>query len=402
MTKKNIPFSPPYITEETEAQVLESLRSGWITTGPKVRELEGKLKEYLGYERSICVSSWTLGAMVVLKWFGIKPGDEVIIPSYTYAATALVAIHMGATVKMVDVDDNFHLNVNQLRDSITPKTKVIMPVDIGGLPVSYQPIMNVVKEEAHQFVAESDAQRLLGRIMVFADAAHSFGAKYGNKLCNSEADIVGYSFHAVKNLTTAEGGAICFNDSRFSQSIDRSLRLHTLNGQTKDALSKTNSGNWKYDIVLPGLKANMPDICAAIGLQQINNYNHILGRRKSVFMAYDNYFSQFEWAQTPTATYNGIESSYHLYMLRIRDINEETRDAIMKDIIADGVSVNVHFSPLPLLTLFKDMGYDISEHPGSYNNFSREISLPIYPQLSDEDVHRVCTVVSECVIKHLS
>ncbi len=392
-----IPFSPPLINEDIENQVLDSLRSGWITSGPKVQRLENDIKKYLNVENCICVNSWTSGAMVVLKWFGIGPGDEVIIPAYTYAATALAAMNLGATVVMVDVDDNCLMDVNKLAAAITPKTKAIMPVDIAGLPVNYQKIKAVVDANSQEFTASSKAQQLFNRPLIIADAAHSFGAKNNGKLGNHDADITIYSFHAVKNLTTAEGGAICFNESLFSEPIDRQIRLHCLNGQTKDAMSKTNSGNWKYDIVLQGLKANMPDICAAIGIEQLKIYNKTLERRKEVFQQYFDFFSKCDWATPPASVVDHLESSYHLYMLRIKNATEEERDAIMTKVIANGVSVNVHFTPLPLLTFFKESGYSIEHYPNAHANFLNEISLPIYPQLTDEDVDQVCATIAAAV-----
>jgi len=394
---KQIPFSPPYIDDSVIGEVTSCLKSGWITTGPKVKKLEEALGKYTGIDDVLCVNSWTSGAMMILKWLGIKEGDEVIVPAYTYSATALAVLHCGAHPVMVDVDDEFLISVPGIREKITSRTKAIIPVDIAGWPCNYQGIMKIVKEKevTDLYVPESDIQKKLNRILVIADAAHSFGAMLDGKSSVGTADISIYSLHAVKNLTTAEGGAICLNlpDPFDNKEIYKYLRMMTLNGQTKDALSKSKAGGWKYDIVMMGLKINMPDICAAIGLAQIQEYAKLLERRKEVYNLYSDLLGKYEWAQLPPRDTRKQTSSYHIYALRIKNITEDQRDKIMESIADAGIAVNVHFIPMPMLTLFKNLGYRIEEFPVAYDNYSREISLPIYPQLSDSDV--------EYIVKHI-
>ncbi len=383
-----IPFSPPFITPEVIKQVVESLNSGWITTGPKVQKFENRISEYLGCEQTVCVSNWTLGAMVLMKWFGVTAGDEVIVPAYTYSATALAALHLGATVVIVDVDDNFHLDATKLKNAITSKTKVIIPVDIGGLPQDYSILKQIVQDNASLFKASTAVQKELGRPMLLADAAHSFGAIFNGTKFNSYADFVVYSFHAVKNLTTAEGGAICFN-GKYSDTIYKELKLYALNGQTKDAFSKEKAGSWEYDIILPGLKANMPDINASIGLAQLSVYDEITEKRKQIFKKYSLAFEESPY-YLPAAEYcenNG--TSYHLYMLRLKKEYVFERNSIIQKAADEGISLNVHFKPLPLLTLFNKMGFKNEDYPNANRLYNAEISLPIYPQLLDQDVERI-------------
>lgn len=391
--KKNIPFSPPFIDQTVIDEVVSCLNSGWITTGPKVKALEEAIAEYTGISNVLCVNSWTSGAIMVLKWFGIKEGDEVIIPAYTYSATALAVLHCGGTPVMVDVNDKFVISVNAIRKAITSKTKVIIPVDIAGWPCDYEGIMSLVNEVdiRNMFIQESEIQNKLNRILVIADAAHSFGAFQNRKSAIIGSDIGIFSLHAVKNLTTAEGGAICINlpDPFNNSEVYKYLRMMTLNGQTKDAFTKSEVGGWKYDIIMQGLKINMPDICAAIGLAQIRLYDELLAQRKRVHLLYSELFEKFNWAQLPSFDNDKQTSSYHLYALRINKITEEQRDRMITNISLAGIAVNVHFIPLPMLTLFKSLGYRISDFPVSYDNYSREISLPIYPQLTDEQIHYI-------------
>lgn len=359
-----IPFSPPYIDQDVINEVVDTLQSGWITTGPKVKALEEETRKLTGVSQALCVNSWTSGAMLILKWFGIKKGDEVIIPAYTYSATALAVLHCGATPVMVDVNDDFTVNPIKIKDAITPNTKVIMPVDIAGLPCDYDAINLIVNDEQikSQFIPQSKNQEKLGRILVLSDAAHSVGAYYNDKACGTLADITIFSFHAVKNITTSEGGVICINlPAPFNNEDEyKNMRLWTLNGQTKDAFTKSKAGGWKYDILFAGLKVNMPDLCAALGLAQIRKYNfQLLLERKRVAEHYHQFFSKKDWAQLPIITDEKRKSCYHLYALRIKNITEEQRDTMMEFIAEDGVSVNVHFIPMPMLTLFKELGYDI-------------------------------------------
>lgn len=397
-----IPFSPPYIDDDVISEVVDTLKSGWITTGPKVKALEDEVAKLTGAPNVLCVNSWTSGAILVLKWFGIGEGDEVIIPAYTYSATALAVLHCGAVPVMVDVNDDFTVNIESVKAAITAKTKIIMPVDIAGLPCDYDALNDLVNaiEVKDQFTPHSENQRKLGRILVVSDAAHSIGAFYKDKPAGILTDITIFSFHAVKNITTGEGGAICLNlPHPFANSEEyKTMRLWTLNGQTKDAFTKSQGGgvSWKYDIVFQGLKINMPDICAAVGLAQIRKYEEvIMPERRRVAERYHQFFNSKQWAQVPVTEDGNRKSCYHLYALRINDISEEERDDMIVSIAADEVSVNVHFMPMPMLSLFKDLGYKIANYPVAYDNYSREISLPIYPQLSDEQIDFICNSVEK-------
>lgn len=395
-----IPFSPPFIDDDVRAEVLDSLNSGWITSGPKVLELEQLVAKQVGLEHVVCCNSATSGLMLLLHWYGVTKGDEVIIPAYTYAATALVVMHLGATPVMIDCGSDFNLDVSQLRKKITAKTKAIIPVDIAGWPCDYKQINEIINEPEvkSRFKPATSNQQQLGRIMVLSDAAHSIGASYHNKPMGHWADFTVFSFHAVKNVTTAEGGAVCINlPTPFNNgAVYKTLKLWSLNGQTKDALSKTNGAGWKYDIVYPGFKMNMPDVCAAIGLAQLRKYSsHILVERKRVFDSYINLFSTYEWAELPPQRNGEKESSFHLFALRIKGISEAQRDRMIEIITQTGVSVNVHFQPLPLLTVFKDRGYSISDFPVAYDSYAREISLPIYPELDADKITFIVKSVSE-------
>lgn len=393
-----IPFSPPYIDESVEQEVLESLRSGWITSGPKVQALEEAVEAYTGAEAALCVNSWTSGAILMLKWFGVGPSDEVIVPVYTYAATALAVLHCGAQPVMVDVGDDFLMHADALAAAITPRTKAVMPVDIGGWPVDYDAILQVLEAKKNLFQPANERQQQVGRPLLISDAAHSFGATYKGKAFNP-ADVVIYSFHAVKNLTTAEGGAICLNLPKpfDNRTLKPELKRYALNGQNKDALAKSQAGSWRYDIVELGFKFNMPDVCAAIGLAQIRKYDQLLAERKRVFAQYRDFFAQREWAILPPEADEIRSTSAHLYMLRIKDITEAQRDAIIAGISAQGISVNVHFIPMPMMTLFKNLGYRMQDYPNTYRQYACEISLPIYPQLTEEQVRMVCEVVERKV-----
>lgn len=401
-----IPFSPPFIDEDVINEVVDTLKSGWITTGPKVKALEQEVCKLTGAPEALGVNSWTSGAILVLKWFGVKEGDEVIIPAYTYSATALAVLHCGATPVMVDVNDDFTVNVEKIKAAVTDKTKVIMPVDIAGLPCDYDPINELVNsaEVKSKFNPNSENQKKLGRILVLSDAAHSVGAFYNGNPAGILTDVTIFSFHAVKNITTAEGGAICINlPAPFDNAEEyKIMRLWTLNGQTKDAFTKSQGGgsSWKYDIVFQGLKINMPDVCAAVGLAQIRKYDDvIMAERKRVAERYHEFFSKKDWAQLPIIEDEKRRSCYHLYALRINNISEEQRDEMMEHIAADEVSVNVHFIPMPMLTLFKDLGYKIENYPVAYDNYSREISLPIYPQLTNERIDFICKSIEKAYEK---
>ena len=397
-----IDFSPPFIDEDIKNEVISALESGWITTGPKVKALELETAAYVGIEHALCINSATSGLMLVLHWLGIRRGDEVIIPSYTYCATALVVMHLGATPVMVDVKADFNIDPDKVKDAITAKTKAIIPVDFAGWPCDYDELFEIVKQHKNLFQANGKVQEQLGRIAIVADAAHSFGASYKGRKSGFLADISVFSYHAVKNLTTAEGGAICITmPTPFDNGeIYKTMRLWSLNGQTKDAFSKSQSGGWKYDIIYPGFKINMPDVCAAIGLAQIRKYDNLLwSERKRVFEYFTNEFRNDDWAEVPPYTSEDKSCSYHLFPLRIKGITEEQRDLIIERITCEQLAVNVHFIPLPLLTVFKERGYVIGDYPVSFQNYSKEISLPIYPQLSNILCEHIVSVVRNAVAK---
>ena len=401
---KAIPFSPPYIDEDVISEVLDSLNSGWITSGPKVKALEEEISKLCDVDYSVCVNSWTSGAILVMKWLGLEKGDEVIIPAYTYTATAQAILNCGATPVLVDVNDDFTIDVDQIAAKITSKTKAIIPVDIAGLPCDYNSINNLVNHPKVKdlFTPTSEIQDKLGRILVISDAAHSIGASYNNKKVGSLTDITVLSFHAVKNITTAEGGAICINlpNNFDAKEVYQTMKLWTLNGQTKDAFTKSQAGGWRYDIILPGLKVNLPDLSAAIGLAQIRKYSKtLLSLRKSIANYYEAYFKKTDWAILPTLKDEKRESCYHLYPLRIKNFSESQRDAMIREVSKRGVAVNVHFIPLPMLTLYSDMGYKIEDYPNSFKQYSGEISLPIYPQLSIEEVAYICKSIEEAYLE---
>jgi len=402
-----IHFSPPFIDQDIISEVIDSISSGWITTGPKVQFLEEEVSKVANVRKTVCVNSWTSGAILTLKWFGLTEGDEVIVPAYTYSATALAVLQCGAIPVMVDITDDFTIDITAIEKAITPKTKAIIPVDLAGWPCDYDSINYLVNKESikNQFVPSSDKQSVLGRILVISDAAHSIGATYKGIPTGKLTDITIFSFHAVKNITTAEGGAICLN---LPPSFDieeeyKLMKLFTLNGQNKDAFTKSQAGGWKYDILFAGLKVNMPDVCAAIGLAQIRKYNNFLIKeRERVARSYQAFFANFKEFELPPLEDENRKSCFHLYALRLNNCNEQQRDLIIEEITKKGVSVNVHFIPMPMLTVFKNLGYNIKDYPNAYDNYSREISLPIYPQLNDDQVKYICEVVYSSYKKVIS
>lgn len=389
-----IPFSPPYIDESIINEVTDTLRSGWITTGPKTKALEEEIRAFCNASQVLCVNSWTSGAILMLRWLGVKAGDEVIVPAYTYSATALAVLHAGATPVMVDSAEDFNISVEAVKKAVTPRTKAIIAVDIAGFPCDYEALMDLVEQPQVKslFEASSPVQRQLGRILVLSDSAHSIGAYYRKNLrTGNETDVSIFSLHAVKNVTTAEGGAICLNlpEPFDNEELYRQLRMMTLNCQTKDAFTKTKAGGWRYDITGLGMKINMADVNAAIGLAQFRQYSRLLAERKRVFFTYDRAFSACPWAVCPPSVQNGKETSYHIYALRIKDFSEEQRDRMIERISAREVSVNVHFIPMPMLSFFKGLGYRIEDFPQAYRNYCGEISLPVYPQLTEEQLEFV-------------
>ena len=398
-----IPFSPPRIDQKIIDEVVATLKSGWITTGPKTKLFEKKLSAYNGNKATLCLNSATAGLEIMLRWFGVKEGDEVIVPAYTYSATANVCMHVGAKIVLVDVNpDDFNISVKAIENAITAKTKVIMPVDFGGLPCDMDEINALVHRAdiKSKFSAHTEEQRKLGRILVLADSAHSIGAFYKGKHTGALCDVAVFSFHAVKNLTTAEGGAIALNlPAPFdNEEIYKALCIKTLHGQNKDALAKTQKGGWRYDIVEPGYKCNMMDLQAAIGLVELERYDsENLVRRKEIVDQYNATLSKYAWAELPVHGTKDKTSSYHLYPLRINGITETQRDEIINLIFEQEVSVNVHFIPLPLLSFYKGIGYDMKNYPVAFNNYFREITLPLYFNLTDENVKTVLDAVVQSV-----
>lgn len=399
-----IPFSPPRIDQRVVDEVSAALLSGWITTGPRTKLFEKKITEYCGCKTTVAVNSWTAGMEILLRWWGVGPGDEVIIPVYTYCASANVVLHTGATPVMVDIStDDFNISIEKINAAITERTKVIMPVDISGYPCDYDAIYQLVEANRSRFHASNEKQEKLGRILVAADAAHSFGATYKGKVSGAIADVTCFSFHAVKNLTTAEGGSICFNlpDGFDHEEIYKEFCIKILHGQSKDALAKAQKGAWRYDVVEPGFKCNMTDLQAAIGLIELERYQENLDRRKVIFEAYDAAFLKTSWAITPLHETPEKKTCYHLYQLRIADVSEEQRDVIIQEIFEQDVAVNVHFQPLPLLTAYKNLGYKMEDYPEAWNKYSTEISLPVYFNLTDEQVQQVISAVKTAVFKVL-
>jgi len=398
-----IPFSPPRIDDKICNEVVAALKSGWITTGPRTKTFEKKLTEYCGNKNTICLNSATAGLEIMLRWFGVKEGDEVILPAYTYSATANVIIHCGATPVFVDVNkDDFNINISEIEKAITSKTKVIMPVDFGGWPCDYDEMNALVKKHAEKFNATTENQKQLARIMILSDSAHSFGATYKGKKAGSLTDVSVFSFHAVKNLTTAEGGAVALNlpEPFNNEEVYKKLCISTLHGQNKDALAKAQKGNWKYDILEAGYKCNMTDLTASIGLIELERYDKdTTVKRKHIVNTYLKLLGVHPELELPVFETEAKTSCYHLFPLRIKNITEVQRDAIMQEIFNADVSVNVHFIPVPATSFYKSLGYSIKNYPVTYDNFAREISLPVFYDLTDEQIHTVVNAVIAAVKK---
>mgnify|MGYP001409891323 CR=1 FL=1 len=401
-----IPFSPPYISKKAIQAVVNVLQSGWITTGPVTKEFENKITAYCGNQKTLCVNSATAGLELMLRWFGVGPGDEVIVPAYTYCATANVVAHCGAKPVMVDSGaDNVNITHESIRRAVTAKTKVIMPVDVFGIPCSYDEINSLVREPEimKQFHPSNPVQEKLGRILVLSDAAHSLGATYHGKRTGNLTDVSVFSFHAVKNLTTAEGGAIALNlPAPFNnEDIYAQLNILGLHGQSKDAYSKTEKKSWRYDVAMAGYKMNMTDIQAALGIAQLEEYDDILRKRKYNFDAYTNAFRKYDWAVLPVYETGQFLSSFQVYDLRIKGITEKTRDKIIDAIMEKEVSVNVHFQPLPMLSYYKNLGYQVKDYPNAYKHYAAEISLPVFYSMTDEQLQEVIEVVTDAVQNNL-
>ena len=396
-----IPFSPPRIDQKIIDEVNAALLSGWITTGPRTKEFEKRITTYCGNKATLCLNSATAGLEVILRWFGVKEGDEVILPAYTYSATANVVIHCGAKPVFVDVNKHdFNIAVAEIEKRITEHTKVIMPVDFAGYPCDYDAINLLAKKYSSKFNAVTENQKKLGRVLVLSDSAHSFGAFYKGKRAGALTDISVFSFHAVKNLTTAEGGAVALNLPAPFDNVEeyKKLCVTTLHGQNKDALAKTQKGNWKYDIVEAGYKCNMTDLTAAIGLVELERYdNDTLIRRKHIFDLYAKELAKNVLIDVPVYSTAEKTSSYHLFPIRIKGVSEQQRDEIIRLIFEENVSVNVHFIPVPAMSFYKNLGYNIQNYPVTLDNYSREISLPVYYNLSDENVQTVCAAVNKAI-----
>ena len=398
---KSIGFAPPPIDEDTIAAVTEVLRSGWITSGPELAAFEEELGVFLQLKHVACFSSWTTACELALRWFGVGPGDEVIIPAMTYAATANIVLHCGATPVLVDIDPAERvITASSIPPLIGPRTKAIMPVDLGGWPVDYDAISAVLNSEPTRatFQAQNDVQAELGRPLFLSDAAHSFSATYAGDPVGRQADITGFSFHAVKNLTTAEGGALAFNlpGSFEMEEILSWFKAMALHGQSKSALEKT-TGSWHYDVVQAGYKCNMTDLQAAIGRAQLRKYPKQLQRRAAIANQYHAGFEVCSWYESPPRTDARRTSSYHLFQLRIKGVSAEQRDGIMRTLKAQGIATNVHFQPLPMLTLHKRRGERVADYPESARLFEESLSLPIHLELSDGDVDRVVQAVKDAV-----
>lgn len=389
MTKKmNIPFSPPDISEEEINEVIDALKSGWITTGPKTKKLEKDLLEFTGTNIGVCLNSQTAAAEMTLRALGVGEGDEVITSAYTYTATASVVYHVGAKLVLVDTqEENLEMDYEKLKEAINEKTKVIIPIDLGGVPCDYDKIFEIVEEKKNLFKANNEIQKAYNRIIVMADAAHALGAEYKEKKVGSVADFSNFSFHAVKNFTTAEGGYATWKDKEGidNEKLYKKYQLLSLHGQSKDALSKTKLGSWEYDIVGPWYKCNMTDVLAGIGLAQVKRYPTLLKRRKEIIEKYDKAFRPLGIKSLNHFDQNH-KSSGHLYITQVPGINIEQRNKIIEEMAEKGIACNVHYKPLPLLTAYKNLGFDIKDYPNAYNNYKNEITLPLHTKLTDEEV----------------
>ena len=391
MKLRNIPFSPPDMTEAEVNEVREAILSGWITTGPKTKEFERLIALCCQTKRAVALNSATAAMELTLRVLGVGPGDEVIVPAYTYTATASVVHHVGAKIVMVDVaSGSFEIDYERIADAITERTKVVMPVDLGGVMCDYDRIFAAVESKRELFRAANDIQQAFGRVIVLADAAHAFGARWHDKMCGEVADFTSFSFHAVKNLTTAEGGAITW---RPIEGIDdewlyKQYQLLSLHGQSKDALAKTQLGAWEYDIVAPDYKCNMTDISAAIGLVQIRRYAELLHRRREIIERYNEALKDCN-VQVLNHYGEGHQSSGHLYLVRLLGKDSAYRNEVIRKMAERGIACNVHYKPLPMMTAYKNLGFDIKDYPNAYHQFENEITLPLHTRLSDEDVEYI-------------
>lgn len=398
-----ISFSPPDIGEREIAAAAEAMRSGWITTGPRTKELEKRLMAFTGAAGTVCLNSQTIAAELTLRVLGIGPGDEVIVPAYTYTASASIIDHVGARIVMVDSQpDNYEMDYDSVAAAITERTKAIIPVDLGGVVCDYERLFAVVEEKKHLFQPASPLQEIFGRIIVIADTAHALGAKHHDKPAGSIADFSNFSFHAVKNLTTAEGGCVCW---KAHPGIDNELlykqyMLYSLHGQSKDALAKTKPGAWEYDIVLPGYKANMTDIMAAIGHVQLDRYPGLLERRKEIIARYDAAFQNLPLTMRPHYT-DAYQSSGHLYMIHLDGHAGEGRNSFIEKMAKRGIACNVHYKPLPMFTAYRNLGFDIKDYPRAFALYNNEVTLPLHTLLTDDEADYIIESV-KAVLEELN
>lgn len=398
-----IPFSPPDITDAEIEQVTEALKSGWITTGPKTKQLEREVADLCGTKRAVCLNSQTACGEMTLRLLGIGEEDEVITCAYTYTASASIVCHVGAKLVLIDTQENsLEMDYDKLEEAITEKTKVIIPVDLAGVPCNYDRIFSIVESKKHLFHPENDIQRAIGRVIVMADAAHAFGATWKGKTIGNVADFSNFSFHAVKNFTTAEGGAVTWRDIEGidNETLYHQYQLLSLHGQSKDALAKTQLGAWEYDIIGPWYKCNMTDVVAGIGLAQMKRYKGLLDRRKEIIENYDAAFKQLgiEVLNHYTDEY---QSSGHLYITRVPGVSLEQRHEIIVKMAEVGVACNVHYKPLPMMTAYKNLGFDIKDYPNAYKKFENEITLPLHTRLADEEVEYVIEQFSAIVKEYI-
>lgn len=398
-----ISFSPPDVGAMEEAQVAEALQSGWITTGPKTKELERQVAQFCGVNRAVCLGSQTACAEMTLHLLGVGGGDEIVVPAYTYTASCSVVCHVGAIPVMVDTQkDCLEMDYDKLAEAITEKTKVIIPVDLGGVPCDYNKIFEIVESKKHLFHPENEIQKAIDRVIIMSDAAHAFGATWHGQTAGSFADFSSFSFHAVKNFTTAEGGAVTWKDIEGidNEDIYHKYQLLSLHGQSKDALAKTQLGAWEYDIIGTWYKCNMTDIMAGIGLAQMQRYPGILKRRKEIIAGYDAAFKPLGIQVLPHYT-EEHQSSGHLYITRVPGATLEQRQEIIVKMAEAGIACNVHYKPLPMMTAYKNLGFDIKDYPNAYGMFANEITLPLHTKLTDEEVEYIIEKYTEIVKKYI-
>lgn len=400
---RNIPFSPPDIGEAEIGEICEVLRSGWITTGPRTKQLERNLAEYCQVNRVVCLSSATAAEELNFRVLGIGEGDEVIVPAYTYTASASAAIHVGATVRFVDSQvDSPEMDYDQLEAAINEKTKAIVPVDLGGVVCDYDRIFEIVEKKKYLFQAKGKIQEAIGRVAVVADGAHALGASRHGKMAGQLADFTSFSFHAVKNLTTGEGGAATWKSipGIDDEEIYQKYQLYSLHGQSKDALAKTKIGSWEYDIIGPWYKCNMTDIMAGIGLKQLERYPGLLEKRREIIQKYDE-MCKVLGLKTLVHYGEDFASSGHLYLVRVPGISVEQRNDIIVKMAERGISCNVHYKPLPMMTAYRELGWDIKDFPNAYTYYSNEITLPLHTKLTEEDIAYVISNFTEIVKEYI-